>query len=198
MVVGTGAVTCLGRDMDATWARLDRRPIGNQASCLAARSMSTSSTWPGWSRTSDPGSPTEDPAVSQTRRPDRSTWPWPRLARGLGRCRARQARRIVTTQTVWPWRSARPSAGWTFYEAEQVKSARRKNLAASPYLVPGLLINQMAGQVSQHLGLFGPSVAPANACATGGHAIAMGGMFLASRAKPIWRSVVAPRVPSRR
>jgi len=70
--------------------------------------------------------------------------------------------------------------GMDLYEAEQAKSARRKSLATSPYLVPGLLINQMAGQVAQHLGLFGPSVAPANACASGGHSIAMGGMFLRS------------------
>ena len=34
--------------------------------------------------------------------------------------------------------------------------------------------------MAQHLGLYGPSVAPANACATGGHAIALGGMFLRS------------------
>ncbi len=66
------------------------------------------------------------------------------------------------------------------HEAEQAKSARRKGLAASPYLVPGLLINQAAGQVAQALGLHGPSVAPANACATGGHAIALGGMMLRS------------------
>jgi 3-oxoacyl-[acyl-carrier-protein] synthase II len=64
------------------------------------------------------------------------------------------------------------------HEAEQVKSSRRKSLAASPYLIPGLLINQMAGQVAQALGLHGPSVAPANACATGAHAVALGGMFL--------------------
>ena len=38
----------------------------------------------------------------------------------------------------------------------------------------------MAGQVAQHLGLHGPSIAPANACATGAHAIALGGMFLRS------------------
>ncbi len=56
--------------------------------------------------------------------------------------------------------------------------ARRRNLATSPYLVPGLIINQAAGQVAQHLGLYGPSVAPANACASGGHAIALGAMFL--------------------
>ncbi len=68
--------------------------------------------------------------------------------------------------------------GMDLYEAESIKSAHRKSLAASPYLVPGLLINQAAGQVAQALGLHGPSVAPANACATGGHAIALAAMFL--------------------
>ncbi|MDE2507171.1 MAG: beta-ketoacyl-[acyl-carrier-protein] synthase family protein, partial [Planctomycetota bacterium] len=45
-------------------------------------------------------------------------------------------------------------------------------------LVPGLIANQAAGQVAQHLRLYGPSVAPANACASGGHAVALGAMFL--------------------
>ena len=68
--------------------------------------------------------------------------------------------------------------GMDLHEAEAIKSAKRKSLSTSPYLVPGLLINQAAGQVAQHLGLHGPSVAPANACATGGHAIALAAMFL--------------------
>jgi 3-oxoacyl-[acyl-carrier-protein] synthase II len=41
-----------------------------------------------------------------------------------------------------------------------------------------LLINQAVGQIAQQLGLFGPSMAPSNACATGGHAIIMGAMML--------------------
>ena len=68
--------------------------------------------------------------------------------------------------------------GMDLLEAEQARMRRRKDLSASPYLVPGLLINQAAGQVAQHLGLYGPSMAPANACATGGHAIVLGAMFL--------------------
>ena len=55
---------------------------------------------------------------------------------------------------------------------------KRRSLAASPYLVPALIINQAAGQIAQHLGFHGPSVAPANACASGGHAIALGAMYL--------------------
>jgi 3-oxoacyl-[acyl-carrier-protein] synthase II len=41
-----------------------------------------------------------------------------------------------------------------------------------------MIINRGAGQVAQHLGLHGPSVAPANACASGGHAVALAGMLL--------------------
>ena len=68
--------------------------------------------------------------------------------------------------------------GVDFLEAQQARMRRRRDLSVSPFLVPGLLINQAAGQVSQHLRLFGPSVAPSNACASGGHAIILGAMYL--------------------
>jgi 3-oxoacyl-[acyl-carrier-protein] synthase II len=68
--------------------------------------------------------------------------------------------------------------GVDFLEAQQARMRRRHDLAVSPFLAPGLLINQAVGQISQQLGLYGPSVAPSNACATGGHAIIMGAMFL--------------------
>ena len=58
--------------------------------------------------------------------------------------------------------------------------SRRRSLAASPYLVPAMIINQAAGQIAQHLRLYGPSAAPANACASGGHAVVLGAMFLRS------------------
>ncbi len=57
---------------------------------------------------------------------------------------------------------------------------KRRSLAVSPYLVPAMIINQAAGQIAQHLRLYGPSAAPANACASGGHAIVLGAMFLNS------------------
>jgi 3-oxoacyl-[acyl-carrier-protein] synthase II len=43
-----------------------------------------------------------------------------------------------------------------------------------------MIINQAAGQIAQHLRLYGPSAAPANACASGGHAVVLGAMFLQS------------------
>jgi 3-oxoacyl-[acyl-carrier-protein] synthase II len=55
---------------------------------------------------------------------------------------------------------------------------KRHDLAVSPFLIPGLLINQAAGQISQHLRIHGPSVAPSNACATGAHAIILAAMYL--------------------
>jgi 3-oxoacyl-[acyl-carrier-protein] synthase II len=45
-----------------------------------------------------------------------------------------------------------------------------------------MIINQAAGQIAQHLCLYGPSVAPANACATGGHALALGAEAIRSGA----------------
>ena len=68
--------------------------------------------------------------------------------------------------------------GLDLLEAEQDRMIRRRSLAVSPYLVPAMIINQAAGQVAQHLRLYGPSAAPANACASGGHAVVLGAMFL--------------------
>ena len=68
--------------------------------------------------------------------------------------------------------------GVDFLEAQQARMRRRQDLSVSPFLVPGLLINQAAGQISQHFRLHGPSAAPSNACASGGHAIILGAMLL--------------------
>ncbi len=70
--------------------------------------------------------------------------------------------------------------GMDLYDAEAEKSSRRKSLATSPYLVPGLIANQAAGQVARDLQLLGPSLAPANACASGGHAVILGATLLRS------------------
>ena len=70
--------------------------------------------------------------------------------------------------------------GVDLLERETQNAARRKSLATSPYLVPGMIINQAAGQIAEHLRVYGPSCAPANACASGGHAVALGAMLLRS------------------
>jgi 3-oxoacyl-[acyl-carrier-protein] synthase II len=175
VVVGHGAVTCLGRDMDATWDGL----IAGKSGIKRHSTLSTESYLVDLAGMVDdfgPGSVSEDPAVSRLGARSihmalasaREAW----LDAGLDKLDGQfdPDRVAVAIGSAF--------GGMDLYEAEQIKSAKRKSLAASPYLVPGLLINQMAGQVAQHLGVYGPSIAPANACASGGHAIAMGGMFL--------------------
>jgi 3-oxoacyl-[acyl-carrier-protein] synthase II len=175
VVVGHGAVTCLGRDMDATWDGL----IAGRSGIRRHAALSTDGYLVDLAGMVDdfgPGSDREDPAVSRLAARSihlalasaREAWADAGLDRLSGQFDPDRV--AVAIGSAF--------GGMDLHEAEQIKSARRKSLAASPYLVPGLLINQMAGQVAQHLGLFGPSVAPANACATGGHAIAMGGLFL--------------------
>jgi 3-oxoacyl-[acyl-carrier-protein] synthase II len=175
VVVGTGAVTCLGRDMDATWRGLIAGQSGiKRHSALRADDYLVDLA--GMVEAFGPGSSTEDPAVSRlgarsihmALAASREAWADSGLDQLTGQFDPDRV--AVAIGSAF--------GGMDLYEAEQLKSAKRKSLAASPYLIPGLLINQMAGQVAQHLGVFGPSVAPANACATGGHAIAMAGMFL--------------------
>ena len=91
---------------------------------------------------------------------------------GLDRAAAR------STPTASPSWSGSAFGGVDFLEAQQARMRKRQDLSVSPFLVPGLLINQAAGQISQHLRLYGPSMAPTNACASGGHAIILGAMYL--------------------
>ena len=174
MVVGHSAITCLGHDMEATWTNL----IAGRSGIRRHASLSSESFLVDLGGMVDdfgPGTAAEDPAVS-------------RLAARFIHLALASARQAWTNAgldlipTIDRDRVAvavgSAFGGMDLYEAEAVKSARRKSLATSPYLVPGLLINQAAGQVAQHLDLHGPSVAPANACATGGHAIALGALLL--------------------
>lgn len=70
--------------------------------------------------------------------------------------------------------------GVDLQDNERAKSEARGRLQIGPYTVPGLLINQLGGQISQHLGLYGPGFAPSNACASGGHAIITAAMLIRS------------------
>lgn len=175
VVVGHSAMTCLGRDMDATWAGLvaGRSGIRRHASLDPERYLQDVA---GLVEGFGPGHEAHDEAVSRLEA----------KFLHLGMACARQAWSDATldregleldrSQVAIVFGSA--FGGMDLYESEQARSARRKGLSISPYLVPGMLINQAAGQIAQHLGLHGPSVAPANACATGGHAIALGAMMI--------------------
>ncbi len=174
MVVGHSAITCLGRNMDATWANLIQGRSGiRRHPELAPESYQVDLA--GMVADFGPGSESEDPAVSRLAAKSihlalasaRDAWSDSKLDR-VGEVDPDRVAVVVGSAF----------GGMDLHEVELAKSSKRKGLSASPYLVPGLLINQAAGQVAQHLGLNGPSVAPANACATGGHAIALGAMFL--------------------
>lgn len=173
-VVGHAAVTCLGRDMDATWDGL----IAGRSGLRRHESLRPDAflqSIAGIVERFGPGAEDEDPAVSKL--PVRSIH--------LALAAARQA---------WADAGLGPEAGYDperaaivvstalggldFLDAELARMAARKSLATSPYLIPGLIINMPAGQIAQHLKLHGPSIAPANACASGGHAIALGGLLL--------------------
>ena len=75
---------------------------------------------------------------------------------------------------------------------------KRRSLAVSPYLVPAMIINQAAGQIAQHLRLYGPSAAPANACASGGHAIVLGSHESCEPEMLNWPYAVRAKAHSRR
>lgn len=173
LVVGHAAVTCLGRDLDATWAGLiaGESGIRRHASLPPERFLQDIA---GIVEPFGPGSPGEDPALS--RLGARS------IHLGLAAARSAWADAGLDGLGFDPDRAAlivgSAMGGLDLLDAEAARAAGRKNLATSPYLIPGLIINQTAGQIAQQLGLHGPSLAPANACASGGHAMAIGAMLL--------------------
>ena len=174
VVVGHSAITCLGRTMDETWDGLiaGRSGIARHPELDPERFLVDLG---GLVPDFGPGSDSADPAVDRLGARSihlalasaRDAW----AASGADRAEGLDRDRVAVLV-------GSAFGGMDLHEAEAIKSARRKGLSASPYLVPGLLVNQAGGQIAQHLGLHGPSVAPANACATGGHAIALAAMFL--------------------
>ncbi len=175
VVVGHAAVTCLGRDMDATWDGL----ISGRSGIRRHASLGPDVYLQDVAGTVDdfgPGSASEDPAVARlgarsihlAMAAARDAWVDASLV-GAGYDPDRVA--VVVGSAF---------GGHDLLDAEMVRQAKRRGLGTSPYLVPGLIINQIAGQIAQHLGLYGPSVAPANACASGGHSVALAAMFLRS------------------
>lgn len=175
MVVGLGAVTCLGRDMNETWSGLIAGRSG-LARCESLRGERYLQDIAGMVLDFGPGSSSEDPAVS------RLSARFLHLA--LASARGALADSGLSAEAVDPDRSAvvigSAFGGLDLLDHEQEASARRQRLAVSPYLVPGMIINQAAGQIAEHLGFRGPSLAPANACASGGHALALGAMLIRS------------------
>jgi 3-oxoacyl-[acyl-carrier-protein] synthase II len=174
MIVGHAVVTCLGRDMDTTWDALvaGRSGLRRHEALLPK---------PTYSR--DLAGVVDGFGIG-----DNPEW------QGAARLAARSIHlALAASSAAWtdaglvgadydPHRVAiaigSAFGGQDLLEAEQAQAAKRGSGMVSPFLVPGLIINQAAGQVAEHFKLYGPSVAPANACASGGHGIALAAMFL--------------------
>ena len=174
-VVGHGAITCLGMDMDSTWRGLTAGESGIRRHA-----------------TLDRGQYLQDVAglveglEAAVKAEDREFARLSARFLGLGLTTARAAwadagldrveDRIDRDRVAVDVGSA--FGGVDFLETQQARMRKRQDLSVSPFLVPGLLINQVGGQISQQLKLYGPGVAPANACASGGHAIILGAMMI--------------------
>jgi 3-oxoacyl-[acyl-carrier-protein] synthase II len=174
-IVGHGAATCLGPDMDMTWNRLS---VG-QSGIRRHASLGLDSFL------QDVAGLVEN-VVPDGGTGDRTLVKLSARFLPLAMMAAREAwadaRLDRKKDAIEPARAAvfvgSAFGGMDFLEAQQARMRKRQDLSVSPFLVPGLLINQAAGQIAEHLGLHGPSVAPTNACATGGHAIILGAMCL--------------------
>jgi 3-oxoacyl-[acyl-carrier-protein] synthase II len=177
-VVGHSAVTCLGRDMDSTWQGLIdcRSGIRRHPDLGGDRYLQDLA---GLVPDFGPGTTWEDPEIAKLPArflhlalgAARAAWSDAGLDRREGSLDRDRAAVVVGSAF----------GGLDLLEAETARAAKRRSLAVSPYLVPGMIINQAAGQIAQHIRLYGPSAAPANACASGGHAVLLGAMFLKAR-----------------
>lgn len=175
VVIGHSAVTCLGRDMDETWSGLvaGRSGLARHASLDPERYLQDIA-----GIVPDFGPEYADDLAQVSKLDARSIH--------LAMISALQAYRDAGLErhasSIDRDRFAvvvgSALGGIDLFEAERERSAKRKSLATSPYLIPGLIINQSGGQIAQRLDLHGPSLAPANACAGGGHAIVMGALMI--------------------
>lgn len=174
VVVGMGSVTCLGRNWPTTWEKL----IGGQGGLTRNTERLPSDQFlvdiGGFVDGLGPKSDDVDDRLSKLE------------ARflHLGLAAAEEAWRPLAASSFNPESVAVVTSsafgGVDLQDNERKKAESRGRLAMGPYTVPGLLINQLGGQISQHLGLYGPGFAPSNACATGGHSIILGSLLLRS------------------
>ena len=172
VIVGMGATSCLGRNWPATWAGLrdGRGGITRNTDRLPTEQFMTDIG--GFVDGFGPNSPDSDPRISKLE------------ARfiHLGLAAAEEAWKPLSGKSYDPDRVAVIAAsafgGVDLQDNERRKAEARGRLNMGPYTVPGLLINQLGGQISQHLGLLGPGFGPSNACASGGHALVLGAMLI--------------------
>lgn len=172
VVVGIGAATCLGNDWPATWAGLVAGKGGLTRNTERLPSDRFLVDIGGFVQGYGPGKDVEDARLAKLES---------RFLH-LGLATAEEAWRPLKDKHYDPDRAAviatSAFGGVDLQENERRKAESRGRLNVGPYTVPGLLINQLGGQISQHLGLYGPGFAPSNACASGGHGLVIGAMLL--------------------
>ncbi|WP_165221375.1 beta-ketoacyl-[acyl-carrier-protein] synthase family protein [Aquisphaera insulae] len=178
-VVGLGATTCLGPDLETTWDALLAGRSGIRRHDSLGRDAFLQDV-AGMVDGLEPDGGTGDRNVSRLSarfillalKSAREAWAdvGPMKAGAEGGDSFDRSRVALAVGSAF--------GGVDFLQAQQERMKRRADLSVSPFLVPGLLINQAAGQIAQNLHLHGPSVAPSNACATGGHALILGAMAL--------------------
>jgi 3-oxoacyl-[acyl-carrier-protein] synthase II len=176
-IVGHGAVTCLGPDMESTWQGLlsGRSGIRRHAELGVGSFLQDIA---GIVEHLEPDAGTGDRTLHKlsarflllAMQAAREAWADAGIERRGGSFDPNRVAVVIGSAF----------GGVDFLEAQQARMRKRQDLSVSPFLVPGLLINQAAAQVSQQLRLLGPSVAPTNACASGGHSIILGAMYLLS------------------
>lgn len=174
VIVGVGAVTCLGNDWPSTWAGLESGRGGLRRDQDRLPTDKFLVDIGGFVDGIGPGTANEDPRLAKLE------------ARFLhyGLKAAEEAWKPLAGKSIDPDRvgvvAASAFGGVDVAEQERAKAAARGRLNLGPYTVPALLINQLGGQISQHLGLYGPGFGPSNACASGGHSIILGTLLLRS------------------
>lgn len=174
VIIGFGANCALGRTWPETWAGLVAGRGGLSKDENRLPSSRFLSSYGGFVNGYGPESPDADERLSRL----------DSRFLHLGLAAAQEAMQPLANKDFDKDRTAVVTTsafgGVDLQDNERAKSEARGRLQIGPYTVPGLLINQLGGQISQHLGLYGPGFAPSNACASGGHAIITAAMLIRS------------------
>ena len=153
-VVGHAAVTCLGRDMDSTWRGLveGRSGVRRHPELASAAFLQDLG---GMVEGLGPGTDAEDPAIAKL------VGAVPAPGDGSGARGFADSGLLRMEERVDPDRVAivvgSAFGGLDLLSAEEERMSHRRSLAASPYLVPGMIINRQPGRSRSTCGCMGPA-----------------------------------------
>lgn len=165
VITGVGLITCLGPDLESTWAGLCEgrsgiRPIRNfDATDYPVRFAGEVQDF--------------DASPYMDRKEIKRTDPYTQLAVAASK-QALTAAQLTVTDQLAPQIGVCIGSGvggWiTLHEQFEVLKQKGPE-RVSPFLIPMIMINAAPGVVSQHTGAKGPSWAAVSACATSGNAV---------------------------